>query len=563
MDSFMTIRAGSGSGIESELATKQRRRPCHTSTLWCALVLGCLFGNFNRVGSAAEMASAEAGGSKQSLDEIKDRLKEDEKRKAGQRKNYPEGPEGELLSEIDAGLARLPKDTRTSGMTAKRLGELVDQLIAKLDFYTRKYPESARTAEIYQQLGRLAAMNFQRAVAAGMSQVRERLGTNLTPDQVEQVQAAYLSRSLGFLDEADRRSPSKELQVDILQTRANLLFRGKKHTRARLIYEKLEKDFAGQGRLEENLMALIKCLDKCQLHEAALARVRELKTRFPKSEYGPAVTHLEARLLLYLGQLSEVVRHLESNREYFNRAFTGEPVGPEQVVYPPRIRRDFESFVERFSFDLAFAHYALGNIDAAKAELEKSLALLSEKGAAKKLTQVGRIFLDRTIRLRSVFEELQGKPAPGLGRVDIWIGDRMDLDQAKERREVVALLFFPYGNARAEEYLRATQKYYGERWSEGFRSAWISYPTGFRDFDKQKAALEAEVGRMAITMPTGLMTAEKAPVPLCEEYKLGMPTPTLVVLDADGNVAWYKQDPTYRDFEVSHAVMTRLLRARQ
>ncbi len=47
--------------------------------------------------------------------------------------------------------------------------------------------------------------------------------------------------------------------------------------------------------------------------------------------------------------------------------------------------------------------------------------------------------------------------------------------------------------------------------------------------------------------------------PVLARYNVMRGTSTLVVIDRQGKVAWYKMDPTYRDFKLARKVLTRLL----
>lgn len=495
------------------------------------------------------------------LDDLKKRLEKDQKEAEAEQAKRPQvsGPEGEALAEIDTRLARIPEDVRRSSLTAQQIQQLVDDLLVRINQFLTEYPDSSRAAELWHQLGRLASMNFQRAIAIAMEEVRKKTNQNVTSEQLEMIREAYLNRALSFLANADAKQPNEALRVEILQTKAKLYYFAQKHAEAAKIYRQLRTDFPDQGKPAENLMALINCLEEIRDHRGALELCGEFRRKFPTSQYAPDVVHLQAKLLVYLGRLEDAIAHLQANADYLMRAYEGQPIGEEKLVFPPAVRRQFEAYIDRMQFEIGFAHYALGQIEEAQQAFDRSFAWLSQKMSTGKLSQVGKIFYDRAHRLRTVLGELQGRPCPSLVPVDLWVsGGKFDVEA--NQGNVVALLFFPYGNERSEEFLRATQKFYEEHWSEGFRAAWVSYPVGLNDLPKQGEKLQAEAARLGVTMPVGLMTAEKMPIPLCGEFRLAFPTPTLVLVDRSGKVAWYKQDPTFRDFDTSHRVVRRLLR---
>ena len=115
----------------------------------------------------------------------------------------------------------------------------------------------------------------------------------------------------------------------------------------------------------------------------------------------------------------------------------------------------------------------------------------------------------------------------------------------------------PYGRARAYPFANELQSMYTEHWDDGLRVAWISFTKGDKDLIEQRRTLGAEARKLALNFPVGMDMDPEAPVLV--RYSVARGTPTIVAVDRAGRVAWYKMDPTYRDFLLARQVVTRLL----
>lgn len=462
-----------------------------------------------------------------------------------------------LLRELDELLDKFPENLREANLDAREVPALADRILELAKEYVSKHPEGERAAELHYQIARFRAMNNQRYVVTRVNELQQELQREVGPEQIKAIRDEYILAALQELEKAEALSPPLDLKRKIERCRGTLYYFGNYFDAAAEVYAAMVDQYPDDPDVDETLTSLVGAYEKSRRFADAHRICERFLASHLRSAYAPHIINYKAKMLTYLGRLKEAADYLEGKELFMRRAYGGLPAGEDQIQYPPLIRKDFETYLDRLSFQIAFAKYALGDALGARERLQKSVEDLTEKANRKQLNQVGQVYLDRSRRVLSVVEKLQGRPAPSIAAVDRWLQDRLDLEA--ERGNVIALLFFPYDNPRSEEYLQAVQAFLTERWSEGFRAAWIALPKGKRDFDQQLQSVGANVQRLGLTFPTGLATFEEWPPTVYREYDIAPGTPTLVMIDRSGRVAWYKMDPTFRDFETSRAVVERLL----
>lgn len=463
-----------------------------------------------------------------------------------------------MLEELDGLLARFPENLRDAKLDAKEVPLLADRILTLAREYVSEYPKAPRAAEIRYQIARFSAMNNQRYVVTRVNELQQGTQQKLSQGQVKAIRDEYILGALSELDKAQALSPDEALQRKIERCRGSLYYFGNYFEAAAEVYQELLTRFPDDPAADETLTSLVGAYEKARNFDAAHNACDQFLAKYMDSDFAPHILNYKGKMLLYLGRLKEAADHFDKYELFMKRAYGGLPAGDSQVVYSPRVRKDFESYIDRLPFQLAFARYAMGDSVVARARLEQSVQTLTAKSTRQALNQVGQVYLDRSRRVLSVLKDLQDDAAPPLRSVDRWLDGSFDLEA--EKGNVIALLFFPYENARSEGYLQAVQSFLNERWSEGFRAAWIALPKGKKEFDQQLRRVGENAARLGLTMPAGLATYEEWPPVDYGAYNIAPGTPTVVLVDRSGRVAWYKMDPTFRDFSTSARVVERLLR---
>ncbi|MEM7263886.1 MAG: hypothetical protein AAF488_18005, partial [Planctomycetota bacterium] len=345
---------------------------------------------------------------------------------------------------------------------------------------------------------------------------------------------------------------------DIERVRGQIFYFGDYLQEAIDQYRKVLREYPEDPKRAEMQTALIGSYDKARQFEGGLVACDEFLANHLKSEFAAHVINYKWKMLYYLGRLSEGIDHMMKYRSFMVNAFTGSPIESlGGYVYPPDVQKSFGTYLDRVDFQLGFANYALGRVEPAKESFAKSIAHLQAQVDSGKIDQVGQVFMSRSNRLLDTLNQLQGKPAPPIDLQDAWVTSPIDLE--KERGNVVCLFFNPYENARSEDFARAIQAYYRDRWNDGFRAAWVALPKGTKNWSDQMTRLDRNRVGLGVTYPTGLAKTDVWPPAIYSAYNIAPGTPTIVLLDRTGKVAWYKMDPTFRDFELAGMVAERLM----
>lgn len=463
----------------------------------------------------------------------------------------------ELLARLDALLEKFPEDLRKSKLDAREVPAMGDEIMGLCAEYLRECPTTERASAVRYQLARFSTMNLQRYLVLAANEAESRAGRPLSADAIEDLRRQYVDRVLEDLRVAEAGTASPELRKNIANCRGSLYYLANDFARSVSVYEQMLVDHPDAPDTDRILTSLVGALEATR----QFPRIVEICDRFLEhhlsSPYTPHIIDYKGKMLLYCGDLERAVEHFQAYLPVLMRAYGGLPIGENAVQFAPEDRKDFETYIDRFPFQLALAQYALGAVEDAHRTLRSSVERLQAKAQRNALGQVGQVFLGRSQQLLAVVESLHGRPAPQLGDTVKWIGDSLDLET--ERGNVVLLLFFPYDNPRSEEYLQAVQSFVERHRSDGVAAAWIVHPKGKRNFPGQVERVAENRARLGLTMPVGLIEAESIPPSICRDYHVGFPTPTCVVLDRAGRVAWYKDDPTFRDFEISNRVVRRIL----
>jgi hypothetical protein len=274
------------------------------------------------------------------------------------------------------------------------------------------------------------------------------------------------------------------------------------------------------------------------------------------------VIDAKRKLLLWEGRVDEALAHLAKYHQFNVLAARGETIPEFGIKYDePQVRSDFGTNVEQQDFFVGFCRYVLGQAEAARVALEQSRAVLEERTASNTIGQVGRVTLMRTPRLYDAVTQLHGKPAPTIDlEQGMWLNNAA-FKVEEERGKVIALFISPYNYGRGDEYAQALQAYLVENWDRGFRAAWIAIPKGNQNPEQQLATIRTEMERLGVTYPVALPISSVSPIPekVYKDYNVSVGTQTVVFIDRAGKVAWYHQDPTFRELAVSRLVAERLL----
>ncbi len=477
-------------------------------------------------------------------EELQELLEKQKRRIEGE---YPEGESGDYQRIADT-FGKIPEDITRTKLSREELTRLAleSQMLSKQ--YLEKYPEGEHRAAVLFFMAKGMILNQQGAIAQLAQE------TGLPPLEAKRL---YLKEAMKCLDQASTLAVAKtDLSYDITESRGTIYFFSGDYDKAAEVYAKLMQEKPSA----KSLMSLIGAHERARRFEAALEHSRTLPTKYPHSQYTPHALFLTGKMLIFLGRLEEATRHFSELRPIFEKAAQGSKVEAlAGTQFGGKTAQDFFNYLERLDFWVGYCNFALGNYEEARVAFEKGLNELNRRQTAGSLTNVGQVFQGRCHRHLAWIDQLVGKPAPAVNIDEGWVMDRFDVSAQKGK--VTALLFFPMRNPRGKEYLQVVQDFYRRAYDRGFRAAFLALPRGRKDHEKQKQDLLAEYRELGLTMPTGLAITpdnDWPPTPY-KDYGIAAGTPTIVVLNHRGEVAWARQDPTFRDFATSNRVVERLL----
>ncbi|MFN0057406.1 MAG: hypothetical protein ACKVX7_03030 [Planctomycetota bacterium] len=495
------------------------------------------------------------------LDELKKDL---EREKAAQQ--MPE-TEPELLARIQAEFKRIPEDLRSNTrMPAETLNRIVDQLFEYCEAYNEKFPETPASAEVLYIYAKLTVMNEAR-YKAERGKLYQAPGSdspgNPPLEWTQKVAHEYLARAERAALKALSLNPPPALKLKIEKVRGHAMFVENRFGPMIEHYRRLLKEFPDVDEAPEMLMSLIGAYEKNRSAIDGIAMCDLFLQKYPSSRFVPHAIDGKRKMLLWAGRPEEALAHMAKYDEFNRFGAKGEKIPGYDFQFTDSItRQDFATNLEQHDFFVGFANYVLGRAELAAAAFQKSIDFLDAKMKDNTIGQVGRVTLvQRTPRMRDAMAKLHGKPAPPIDLVKgRWLNDAV-FDLKAELGNVVVLFFCPYKFGRSDDFSQALQEMLVENWSRGLRVAWLAVPQGNQTPEKQIALIQAEADRLGLTFPIALPLGEGTtfPLPMFEAYNVPIGTPTVVVIDRQGKVAWYHIDPTFRDFEVTRIVFDRLL----
>ncbi len=503
------------------------------------------------------------------LDELAERLRkkqaESQPKRAGTPTTKPAAPRQVDKTNADSYYAHLqdllkviPDDVRKSKLKTADLHTAVDRVFVGLTEFLTRFPTDSRRAEVLYHNARLISMNQARVVFQKSAEYRESLKRNLTPDELRLIRREYLKGATAAADEALTLTDDPTLRLKLEKVRGQIFYFGDYLQEAIDQYTKILREFPNDDKPAETQTALIGSFEKARQFDNGVLACDDFIAKHLRTEYAPHVLSYKGKMLLYVGRLEEAAAHYEKYRSFMTDAFAGkkmESLGG--FVYPLDIRKSFSTYIDRLDFQVGFALYALGDVPGAAAAFQRCIDHLQSKATEGTIDQVGQVFMGRAQRLNNTLAALQGRPAPAFDFSQYWINTSFDL--AGEKGNVVTLFFNPYENNRSAAFSTAIQAFYKDRFNDGFRAAWLALPKGSKNWDDQTQRLEANMNALGVTYPTTLARDEAWPPTVYEDYNIAAGTPTLVLVDRAGNIAWYKMDPTFRDFAVAGRVAERLM----
>ncbi|MFQ5654947.1 MAG: hypothetical protein ACE5GW_09480, partial [Planctomycetota bacterium] len=431
-------------------------------------------------------------------------------------------------------------------------------ILSHCEIYGTRFEKGEHRAQVLLRFARLLVINNTRFFVDKGKEYHEDTGIRPSAELRANWRARYFQRVHTIIDEAVALKPPRADLAELNKLKGQCYWFSQMYPEAIAQYRKTLKEFPEDKEKDVTLCALINAhLRKGEYDEVARLSDEFLR-QFPRSDLAPHAYGLKGKALTEGGKTSQALSFWRGCEETVRQAALGIPVriGEETYVYPQKVRRVFQSYLDQLYFHQAFLAYVQGDSASALKALDREIDHLNKQLEKNLLSQAGKVFLDRSQMVRETLTTLQGRPAPSLDLGDGWL-DGVALDLPSEKGNVIALLFAPYESDRWDRFLPILQGVYEEKWPEGLRVGWIATPKGRRDLPLQVERLRASHDRIGLSFPVGFDLAKEWTV--YRAYNAAVGGATLVIIDRRGNLAWYKMDPTHRDAQIMRRVIDRLL----
>ena len=468
--------------------------------------------------------------------------------------------EQKLADEIISAGARIPKNVRQpKGMTVREIQDLTDQTLAKGERYLAEFQQGAQRDDVIPVLCKLYIMNSSRTFIDSSRLYKERTGSDPGSQWVSVMRKNYFDRVIGLLDEVvNRTAEGEKVDCHVLRLKADTFWHSQHYAKAITNYKLVLEQCPTIEERDVISCALLNSQIRDRDHSGALFTADDFISKHTDSDLLPHVLHLRGKALMESGRMEDALLWWKSIEDVIHSAATGKPVMLEgkTVELSAKCRSDFQRYHEEINFSLGFISFVLGDYVTAEAHFRDELELLKKRQEDQQITNVGQVYVSRTERVYESLVRFAGKPAPPLDLGDGWIAN-VSLDPLQERGNVLLLLFAPYNNNRYIPTLENLQKLYTAHWADGLRIAWIAIPKGKSDLPGQMDKLAVQTAGLGLGFPVGFDL--HGDYPNYREYNCAVGGGTMVAIDREGQVVWYKMDPTFRDDSIISFVVRRLL----
>ena len=468
--------------------------------------------------------------------------------------------EQKLAQEIITAAARIPKNVRQpKGMTVREIQDLTDKTLGKGERYLAEFAKGTHRDEVIAVLCKLYIMNSSRTFIDSSRLYKDRNGTDPDSKWVEVMRRNYFARIIRLLDEVVTRTPEGEtVDCQVNRLKADTYWHSREYAKSIAMYKLVLDQCPDVEERDVIRCALLNAQIRDRDHGGALSTADAFIDNHVNSDLLPHVLHLRGKALMESGRMVDALMWWKSIEDVIHSAATGNPVvlNGELVQVSAKCRRDFQRYHEEINFSLGFISFVLGDYSAAEASFRQEMELLKQRQDDQKITNVGQVYLTRTEKVYESLVRLAGNRAPTLDLGDGWIAN-VSLDPLQEQGNVILLLFAPYNNNRYISTLENLQKLYTAHWVDGLRVAWIAIPKGKSDLPGQMGKLATAASGLSLAFPVGIDL--DADYPSYRDYNCAIGGGTMVAINREGQVVWYKMDPTFRDDAIISFVVRRLL----
>lgn len=387
--------------------------------------------------------------------------------------------------------------------------------------------------------------------------VKKELPPGLSESERNDAATKYLNRVESLAKEASEKSaPESDAYLmavgTLADSAAHALDFARQRTHAMNVLER-RPDYEYRSKF-------IVDVARCYMHEGRYEEeVKFLRKWIPKCWDDP-------ELVLYHNALIEALQgngDLEGIEDLCMQ-MRGEYPSRMKTVESGFLRGGFEQWLYTNGFWIGFARYALGDVDGARKVWEECKALIDRyeedlKEQGKELPNVIKIIRQFRIRDHLVFQEqFQGKePSVDLDPGIDWITEEKPTLKGL-RGKVVALVFRPPRNKRAATFLQEVDRLVNKHNDlAGITLGYYPNRVTPEGRQQRKQAMREDLEELGVSLPAGFDATPRQSIFRALHATVG--SPSFLMFDRKGRLAWYRLDPTDLDRAVVRRVVERMI----
>jgi tetratricopeptide (TPR) repeat protein len=414
--------------------------------------------------------------------------------------------------------------------------------------------EPEKTAEVKYLLGRLLQIMSARHRHQLLTELKAVYAGAELQEEVERRAREYTLKVLELAESAEAALPAgNELKDDALSLIGQAAYGAKDFPKAKQAYERFLKDYlkdeTKKTAVAEVKLALGAVYRELETFDDGIRLLEKALTEHPDSESFPFFLENLWKLFLAKGDLAK----LEENAEHVLKEF---PKRIESAAKGTKLHSNLETFHVYSGFRKGYAELMLGKVEEAGESFRAHITFLErlekERGT---LPHAWSIYLSRSRANLEFIAELAGRPAPRPLELEAgWVtSEKLPLPEAAGR--VVALVFRRVGDERSAAFLGPISRFVSE--DKGMAMLTVSYLKSSTDVPKEMAEMRDELGQLGYVGAAGFdMDAENKAT--FRDFKAMVGSATFYVVDRQGHLVWFQQDPRDADLEMAKSILRRV-----
>ena len=435
----------------------------------------------------------------------------------------------------------------------------VDSALVGGEFFRDHIKESPHRPEALSLLTRFQFLNLDRYMALADYNNEAEWGLKLSEVEKEILRNEYFAMMQGQLAEALTLKPTGSILAGIHETQGEILVRAFRPKEAIDAFTLALRADPGGRRLDELYIKLNEACFKSEDYGRAERVCLEAVARFPTSNLWPHFFWFYHKALRHQGKIEQALAGWEQILPRMTAGGEGEPlIAAGGFVVPDDYRIDYERYAGRAEFYRGFYLYALGRVE----EAQKALQNFSDRWHAH--VQSGgeipmdlRTYLDfQADPMERRISLLQGQPLPEFTDGMSWLIPPSEANKAKKGK----LRFFAGSQrvaTRQRKFMDTLKNLESEFADRGVAVEWVGltlHPGAPLERERQGVYEQIEkhqIQHWTVGVDVGGDGAHNG-------HHIVTGGVTLIVSDADGNVAWQLIDPMYWDEALIRRVLERL-----